>query len=93
IGGVGLLSTIIVAPVVLGQEAAALACGLLGVAGKVVSRRLAVKAMKHDESRVLAIGKLNTIADDVSTALIDGEIADHEFRLIQDEVEKYHQVR
>ncbi|KAI0230290.1 hypothetical protein LSAT2_019323, partial [Lamellibrachia satsuma] len=38
IGGVGLLSTIIAAPVVLGLEAAALACGLLVGAG------LAVKA-------------------------------------------------
>ena len=41
IGGVGLLSTIIAAPVVLGLQPAALACGLLGVAGKVVSRCLA----------------------------------------------------
>ena len=44
IGGVGLLSTIIAAPVVLGLEVAALGCGLLGVAGKFVSRRLSVKA-------------------------------------------------
>ena len=93
IGGVGLLSTVIAAPVVLGLEAAALVCGLLGVAGKVVSRPLAVKAKKHDEIRVLALGKLNTIADHVSTALIDGEISDHEFRHILDEVEKYHQIR
>ncbi len=34
--GVGLLSTIIVAPVVLGLEINALACGVLGVAGKFV---------------------------------------------------------
>ena len=76
IGGVGLLSTIIAAPVVLGLEIAALAYGLLGVTGKFISQRLAVKAKKHDEVRVLAESKLNTITDHVSTALADGTISD-----------------
>ena len=49
IGGVGLLTTVIAAPVVLGLEIAALGCGLLGVAGKFIGRRLSVKAKKHDE--------------------------------------------
>ena len=66
IGGVGLLTTVIAAPVVLGLEIAALGCGLLGVAGKFIGRRLSVKAKKHDEVRVLAESKLNTIADHVS---------------------------
>ena len=82
IGRVGLLSTVIAAPVVLGLEIAALACGLLGVTGKFISHRLAVKAKKHDEVRVLAESKLNTIADHVSTALADGTITDEEFRLV-----------
>ena len=93
IGGVGLLSTIIAAPVVLGLEIAALACGLLGVAGKFIGRRLSVKAKKHDEVRVLAESKLNTIADHVSTALTDGQVSDEEFRLIIDEVQKYRQMK
>ena len=87
------MSTIIAAPAVLGLEEAALACGLLGVAGKVVSRRLAVKAKKHDDIRVLALGKLDTIADHVSTVLVDGEISDHEFRVVLNEVEKYYQMK
>jgi len=37
IGGVGLLSTIIAVPVVLGLEIAALTCGTVGVAGKYVA--------------------------------------------------------
>ena len=90
IGGVGLQSTIVA---VLGLEAAALACGLLGVAGKAVSLRLAVKAKKHAEIRVLALGKLNTISDRVSTALVDGEISNHEFHLVLDEVETYHKMK
>ena len=73
IGGVGLLTTVIAAPVVLGLEIAALGCGLLGVAGKFIGRRLSVKAKKHDEVRVLAESKLNTIADHVSRALTDGQ--------------------
>lgn len=93
IGGVGLLSTIIAAPVVLGLEIAALACGVLGVTGKFVSRRLAVKAKKHDEIRVLAESKLNTITDHVSSALVDGRISDEEFRLIVDEISKYNQMK
>ena len=93
IGGVGLLSTIIAAPVVLGLEIAALACGALGVAGRFVGRRLAVKARKHDEIRVLAESKLNTITDHVSAALMDGRISDEEFRLIVDEVSKYNQMK
>ena len=93
IGGVGLLSTIIAAPVVLGLEIAALACGVLGVTGKFVGRRLTVKARKHDEIRVLAESKLNTITDHVSGALMDGRISDEEFRLIVDEVTKYNQMK
>ena len=89
IGGVGLLSTVIAAPVVLGLEIAALACGALGVTCKFVSRRLTVKAKKHDQIRMLAESKLNTIADHVSTALLDGEISVGEFSLIVEEVNKY----
>jgi len=93
VGGVGLLSTIIAAPVVLGLEITALTCGVLGVTGKFVGRRLAVKAQKHDEVRVLAESKLNTIANHVSTALLDGQISDDEFRLVIDEVAKYRQMK
>ena len=93
IGGVGLLTTIIAAPVVLGLEIAALGCGLLGVAGKFVSRRLSVKAKKHSDLVVLAESKLNTIADHVSRALTDGRISDEEFHLIVDEVSKYNQMK
>ena len=93
IGGVGPLSTIIAAPVVLGLEIAALACGVLGATGKFVGHRLEVKARKHDEIRVLAESKLNTISDHISGALVDGQISDEEFRLVVDEVSKYNQMK
>ena len=87
--GVDLLSTIIAAPVVVVLEVAALACGLAGIADKHISRRLLVKAKKHDEIHVLALSKLNSITDVISNALRDGHISPVEFKLVLDEVEQY----
>ena len=55
VGGVGLLSTIVAAPVVLALEIAALACGVLGITGKFIGRRLAV-----NESQMKSFGSLLT---------------------------------
>ena len=93
VGGVGLLSTIVAASVVIGLEATALLCGVVGAAGKIVGRRLAVKVKKHCEIRVLAASKLNTISDHVSRALMDGVISDEEFKLIVGELQKYDQIK
>ena len=87
--GIGLLTTVVAAPVVVVLEVTALACGLAGIGCKFVSRRLLTKARKHDEIRILAETKLNTISDHISHALRDNVISDEEFRLILDEVEKY----
>ena len=93
INGAGLLCTIIVAQIVLGLECTCFACELLGVGGKFISRRLAIKAKKHDEIRVLADRKLNTITALVSAALIDGKSSDQEFRLVLSKVFKYHEMK
>ena len=53
VGGVSLLSTIIVVPIVVGMEASALTCSLLRLIGKYVSWRLAIKAMNHDQIQYL----------------------------------------
>ena len=92
VGGVGLLSTIVAAPVVIGLEATALLCGVAGAAGKILGRRLAVKVQKHCEIRVLAASKLNTISDHVSRALMDGVISD-DLKLIVEELKKYDQLK
>ena len=52
-----------------------------------------MKAKKHDEIRILAKSKLNTVADHASSALMDGRISDEEFRLIIDELKKYGQLK
>ena len=74
--GIGLLTTIIAAPVAIGLQAGAITCGLLGAGGRFICRKLEAKARKHDQIRVLALSKLNTIADRISTALTDGKISE-----------------
>ena len=93
IAGTGLLVTIIAAPIELALEVGSLFCGLLRVAGKLVSRRLSIKEKKRNEIRVLADSKLNTISEYVSAALNDGTISNHKFQLILSEVEKYHAMK
>ncbi|MEW8317036.1 MAG: hypothetical protein AB2691_00745, partial [Candidatus Thiodiazotropha sp.] len=84
--GVGLLSTIVMAPVAIGLQAGAIVCGLLSIGGKFIGRRLQTKAKKHDEIRILAESKLNSITDRISIALNDDNISETEFRLILSEI-------
>ena len=91
--GIGLLSTIIVAPVAIGIQAGAVVCGLLGAGGKIIGRKLQAKAKKHNQTCVLADSKLNTISDHILAALADDKISDKEFRLILSEVDKYNQMK
>ena len=91
--GIGLLATIIAAPVALGLQAGAIGCGLLGASGKFIAQKLQAKARKHDQIRVLAESKLNSIADRISVALNDDQISEEEFRLILSEVDKYNQMK
>ena len=72
--GIGLLSTIIAAPVAIGYCVWA-----AGAGEKLVGRRLQAKARKHDLIRGLAESKLNTIADRISVALNDDKITKEEF--------------
>ena len=90
---VGLLTTIIAAPVAIGLQAGAIACVLLGAGGRFICRKLEAKARKHDQIRVLVVSKLNSIADRISAALIDDKISEEEFRLILSEVDKYGQMK
>ena len=46
IAGGGLLLTIIAAPTVLGLECGSLACGAIGLLGKLISRKIEIKLKK-----------------------------------------------
>ena len=93
VSGAGAPTTIIAAPVAVGLQAGAIACGLLGAGGRFICRRLEAKARKHDQIRVLAVSKLNSIADRISAALTDDKISEEEFRQILSEVDKYNQMK
>ena len=51
--GMTLLTNIITAPVAIGIEVAAGVCGLAGLAGNFIRRKLALNAKKYDEIRLL----------------------------------------
>ena len=91
--GVGLLTTIIATPVAIGLQAGAIASVLLGASGRFICWKLEAKARKHDQIRVLAVSKLNSIADRISAALTDDKISEEEFCLILSEVDKYDQMK
>lgn len=91
--GIGLLTTIVGLPIVLPLEVSALVCGLFGIAGKFVSRRLQLKANKHDELKVIASTKLNSVRDLISKAINNGKISQEEFSFILDEFEQYNKIK
>ena len=87
--GVGLLSTIIAAPVAISTGAGTIVYRLMGASGNLADRRLQAKARKRDLIRGLSESKLNTIADRISVALNDDKITKEEFRLIFSEVDNF----
>ncbi len=93
VAGVGLLSTVVAAPIVLAMESIALGTGLLSIVGNQVNKNLGSKAEKHEKIKVLAEAKLNTISDHISKALMDNEVTDEEFRLILSELDKFREMK
>ena len=79
--------------VAIGIQAGADVCGLLGASGNVLRLRLQAKATKHNQIRILAESKLNSVADRISAAQTDHKISDEEFLLILSEIDKYNQMK
>ena len=79
ITGVGLFSTIIAAPAVIGMEAASILMGLLRVVGNRATKLLSSKIEKHGKIAMLAVSALNTISSVISKALSDDSISDEEY--------------
>ena len=82
ITGVGLLSTIVAAPAVIGMEAVSIVMGLLRVVGNQAIKKMSLKIEKHKKIAMLAVSSLNTISSLISKALSDGSISDEEYSLI-----------
>ena len=90
ISGAAILSTIVAILITVGLEIGAVVCAVGGVISNFISKRLLVKARKHDLIRVLCMSKLNTISNLLSDALIDGKISDEEFKMVIYEIGKFH---
>ena len=93
VSGIGLLSTIIAAPVVVAMEAAALGIGLLTIGGSFINKKLSSKAEKHLQIKIMAESSLATIQDFISKALIDDYMSDEEFSLIASELDKFNKMK
>ena len=88
-GGIGLLSTVVVAPTVIVIEGVVLFTGLLSIIGKYSVKKSTSKAEKNEKIKTIASTKLDTISSLISKALSDNKVTDEEFPLIMEELEKY----
>ena len=91
ITGVGLLSTIVAAPAVIGIEAVSIVMGLLRVVGNQAIKKMSLKIEKHEKIAMLAVSTLNTISSLISKALTDDFISNEEYSLILLEFERLHE--
>ena len=89
ITGVGLLSTIIAAPAVIGMETVSIVMGLIRVVGNHAIKKTSLKIEKHEKIAMLAVSVLNTISSLISKALSDDSISDEEYSLILLEFETF----
>ena len=88
ITGVGLLSTIVAAPAVIGMEAVTIVIGLLRVVGNRAIKKMSLKIDKHEKIAMLAVSALNTISNLTSKAS-DDSISDEQYSLIVLEFETF----
>ena len=70
ITGVGLLSTIVAAPAVIGMEAVSIVMGLLGVVGNRAIKKMSLKIEKHKKIAMLAVSTLNTISSLLTLSVV-----------------------
>ena len=88
-GGIGLLSTVVAAPVVIVIEGEAIFTGRLSIIGKYSVKKSTSKAEKHEKIKKIASTNLYTIASHISKGLSDNKLTDEEFQLILEELEKF----
>ena len=93
ITGVGLLSTIVAAPAVIGMNAVSILIGLFRVVGNQAFKKMSLKIEKHEKIVMLAVSTLNTISSLTSKALTDDAISDEEYSLILLEFETFTQMK
>ena len=90
---IAVLSTIVAAPIAMVLQGLGIGAGVLGVIGRIVSRKFTTKAEKHEKIKTLVEAKLSTISEYISKALEDDSISDDEYCLILHEFEKYKEMK
>ena len=90
---IAVLSTIVAVPIAMVLHGLGTGALVLGAIGRIVGRKFALKAEKHEKIKTLADTKLNTISDYISKALEDDGISDDEYCLILHEFEKYNEMK
>ena len=90
---IAIMSTIVAAPVAVALQAVGVGAGVFSAVGRVVNRKLSLKAEKHRRVKTLAEAKLSTISDYVSKALEDDYISDDEYSLILNELTKFNEMK
>ena len=90
---IAIMSTIVAAPVAVALQAVGVGAGVFSAVGRVVNRKLSLKAEKHRRIKTLAEVKLSMISDYVSKALEDDYISDEEYSLILNELTKFNEMK
>ena len=87
--GAVLLSTGVGASFALALGISGAVTGAVSLIGNIFSKKATTKAEKHLKIKTLATAKLDTIASHVSKAMMDDFISNEEFKLINEELNKY----
>ena len=93
VSSIAVMTTIVAAPVAVALQVVAAGASVFSTIGRVVNRKLTVKAEKHEKIKTLAEVKLNTISDYVSKALEDDNISNEEYSLILNELVKFNEMK
>ena len=90
---IAVMCTIVATPIAMVLQGLGIGAGVLGAIGRIVGRKLTIKAEKHEKIKTLADTKLNTISEYISKALEDDSISDDEYCLVLHEFEKYKEMK
>ena len=87
------LATVIGALAALPLGIVAISTGVIGIVSSKISQIVLKKCEKHERIKLIALSKLSSVNDLVSTALTDGRISAEEFKVISQEEESYRELK
>ena len=93
VGGVASIATVVGSPVGIALESISL--GMVAITGGLsfVTNKLIIKVEKQEKLELLVNTKLNSLSEIIETALSDNKISENEFRQINNEFEKFLEMR